>query len=64
MRHELLRTMRKKVGISQFRLEKITGISRSRIALFEQGYRELEEKEQEEIYRALRGLKSDEVKND
>ena len=38
---DLLRTIRRKAGIAQFKLAKLTGIARSQLSEFESGYIDL-----------------------
>ena len=48
-----IRKKRRALGLSQFELEKITNISRNKIALHEQGYRPLPKKTEDLIIKSL-----------
>ena len=58
--HNTVRTLRKEADISQYRLAKLTKISRFRISLFECGYLKLNDLEIEKIKATLKKFSSPE----
>jgi len=59
MKTETLKTIRKKKGLSQWRLAIISGVSRSKLSLYEGGYMPLSDDELKRVRKALRAHNSD-----
>ena len=53
MKGKEMRNLRRELGLSQFKLEQISSVSRNKIALYEQGYRTISSTELDQIQIAL-----------